>query len=277
MGMKSHAARSAGTTVAVGDEERGTHGSHAKCPSRVAAQPSRAQTASVVPPLRGLPVSSRIRGFAALTHGRCCVGAPRLRGHGASLGGESIPRGEDLASSGEAAPGVARAFGVRWLDAAFSFRARDRRTSRAVARTISGRHSPGDIASTFILARAESQSGVKPLSFPTSQRAVVQSQRDCVLQPRVARHELPWGFRTTRQSTPTGLWTRTPEPGRNPVGVDAILTAISQGSSCLATLGFGAESLWDSQLVTAKDVSNGNVKSPHSEALPRTVNAPPKS
>ena len=32
--------------------------------------------------------------------------------------------------------------------------------------------------------------GVLPL--PTSPRAVAQSQRDCFLQPRVARHELPW-------------------------------------------------------------------------------------
>src|SRR5439155_26136244 len=39
------------------------------------------------------------------------------------------------------------------------------------------------------------------------------------------------------------------QPGRNPVGVDAMFRAISQGSSFLATLGFGSESLWDSQSV----------------------------
>src|SRR5262249_45532894 len=50
---------------------------------------------------------------------------------------------------------------------------------------------------------------------------------------------------------------RMPGTGRNPVGVDAILTPISQGSSCLATLGFGAESLWDSQSVATDDLGNG--------------------
>ncbi len=74
MRMKSHAARSAETTIAVGDEERGTHGSHARRPRRVAAQLSRAHTPSVVEPLRGLPASSQFRGFAALTHGYCCFG-----------------------------------------------------------------------------------------------------------------------------------------------------------------------------------------------------------
>jgi len=42
------------------------------------------------------------------------------------------------------------------------------------------------------------------------------------------------------------------QPGRNPVGVDAMFPAISQGSSFLATLGFGAESLWDSQSMGAR-------------------------
>jgi len=38
------------------------------------------------------------------------------------------------------------------------------------------------------------------------------------------------------------------EHGRNPVGVGSARPAFSQGSSFLATLGFGAESLWDSPL-----------------------------
>ena len=33
---------------------------------------------------------------------------------------------------------------------------------------------------------------------------------------------------------------------RNPVGVETDFSIITQGSSCLATLGFVAESLWDS-------------------------------
>jgi hypothetical protein len=36
------------------------------------------------------------------------------------------------------------------------------------------------------------------------------------------------------------------EDGRNPVGVGGVPPAASQGSSFLATLGFEAESLWDS-------------------------------
>ena len=46
--------------------------------------------------------------------------------------------------------------------------------------------------------------------------------------------------------TPTGLWPPRFDPGHNPVGVADPLDTIPQGSSFLATLGFGSESLWDS-------------------------------
>jgi hypothetical protein len=36
--------------------------------------------------------------------------------------------------------------------------------------------------------------------------AYPQSQRDCVIQPRVARHELPWVNFQTNPSTQKGLW-----------------------------------------------------------------------
>ena len=41
--------------------------------------------------------------------------------------------------------------------------------------------------------------------YPRIQRHSGQSQRDCVTQPRVARHELPWEERAKSASTPTGL------------------------------------------------------------------------
>src|SRR6266567_3400301 len=49
-------------------------------------------------------------------------------------------------------------------------------------------------------------------------------------------------------TTPTGLWPRYAAiaVGRNPFRVVVDQHARSQGSSFLATLGFGAESLWDS-------------------------------
>ncbi len=40
----------------------------------------------------------------------------------------------------------------------------------------------------------------------------LQSQRDCVLQPRVARHELPWVLIRKAPSTPRGLRRCSPRP-----------------------------------------------------------------
>ena len=94
---------------------------------------------------------------------------------------------------------------------------------------------------------------------------VLQSQRDCVFQPRVARNELPWvpdqivfnpngvasGFKR-RVATPLGLF---------------VLRHVPQGSSFLATLGFEPESLWDSSLRFPK----GQLHSPGE----RLDNSPP--
>src|SRR6266404_2695333 len=76
--------------------------------------------------------------------------------------------------------------------------------------------------------------------------AIPQSQRDCVLQPRVARNELPWVNRPTSFSTPTALRhiaVLQPQPRWG----CADQGGLTQGSSFLATLGFGPESLWDSE------------------------------
>src|SRR5258708_36982884 len=77
-----------------------------------------------------------------------------------------------------------------------------------------------------------------------------QSRRDCVLQPRVARNELPWEI-VPRYANPervaaTVCCTEQGNTGRNPFRVDASLRLPTQGSSFLATLGFVPESLWDS-------------------------------
>ena len=78
------------------------------------------------------------------------------------------------------------------------------------------------------------------MSFRNSK---AESQRDSILQPRVASNELPWAVAQNdfnlngvvsrflvRAATPLGLLTR---------------VQLSQGSSCLATLGWRMQSLWD--------------------------------
>src|SRR5947199_5079051 len=74
-----------------------------------------------------------------------------------------------------------------------------------------------------------------------------QSQRDCVFQPRVARHELPWenDVNAYQPQRGCGQWARSNIAAATPLGLFP-LGAGTQGSSFLATLGFGPESLWDS-------------------------------
>jgi hypothetical protein len=76
--------------------------------------------------------------------------------------------------------------------------------------------------------------------------ALLQSQRDCVLQPRVARCELPWGG-VRMVFNPNGVVSPNPLGAATPLGLSDF-GHVSQGSSCLATLGFEPESLWDSPL-----------------------------
>jgi hypothetical protein len=70
------------------------------------------------------------------------------------------------------------------------------------------------------------------------------SQRDCVLQPRVARNELPWE-NTPEIHNPNGVAARRRADDTTPLGLKTFCF-VTQGSSCLATLGYAAESLWDS-------------------------------
>ena len=74
-----------------------------------------------------------------------------------------------------------------------------------------------------------------------------QSQRDCVLQPRVAESaRLPW-VSARAILNPNGVASQLHHRAPTPLGL-ADTTRFSQGSSRLATLGFEAESLWDSTL-----------------------------
>src|SRR6266567_3906835 len=59
------------------------------------------------------------------------------------------------------------------------------------------------------------------------------------------------GIRANHVSTPTGLWSRSPPTDTTPLGL-ARPEAMTQGSSFLATLGFVAESLWDSRNSSSK-------------------------
>src|ERR1035441_8916376 len=86
----------------------------------------------------------------------------------------------------------------------------------------------------------------KGLPLPTSPPAVSQSQRDCVLQPRVASSELPWVNWTRRRQPQRGCGLQSSLEAATPLGLDAFWTPFSQGGSLLATLGFETESLWDS-------------------------------
>ena len=83
---------------------------------------------------------------------------------------------------------------------------------------------------------------------------VLQSQRDCVLQPRVAESaRLPW-VSVREIFNPNGVVSHLRHRATTPLGL-ADTTRFSQGSSRLATLGFGAESLWDSSLEFPKGIA----------------------
>ena len=94
--------------------------------------------------------------------------------------------------------------------------------------------------------------------FPVGTGAQSLSQRDYIIQPRVARHELPWE-REVKRGYPERVGSKTNADGRFPIVEDRVRTALdatpselesfawaTQGSSFLATLGYRMQSLRDS-------------------------------
>ena len=79
-----------------------------------------------------------------------------------------------------------------------------------------------------------------PRSFGNSG---AESQRDSGAKPRVARHEQPWET-VSLAYNPNGVAAWLGKHDATPSGLKTIATP-TQGSSCLATLGWRAQSLWD--------------------------------
>ncbi len=73
----------------------------------------------------------------------------------------------------------------------------------------------------------------------------LQSQRDCIHQPKVGAQRLPWGNRKNGFQPQRGCILPVPV-GCNPFRVGNVWSTNTQGSSFLATLGWMTESLWDS-------------------------------
>ena len=82
----------------------------------------------------------------------------------------------------------------------------------------------------------------------------VEFQRDSILQPRVARHELPWET-VSLPHNPNGVATDCWRIDATPLGLKTI-SAKTQGSSCLATLGFMTQSPWDCKTAGLSGVSS---------------------
>jgi hypothetical protein len=73
----------------------------------------------------------------------------------------------------------------------------------------------------------------------------VESQRDSGIKPRVASQRATLGKPSGTAPTPTGLRRLIHGPGHNPFRVEPHFIMMTQGSSCLATLGWRTQSLWD--------------------------------
>ncbi len=85
---------------------------------------------------------------------------------------------------------------------------------------------------------------------------IEQSQGDCVLQPWVARNELPWVSRRKSRQPQRGCGRVHRVAATTPLGLKKFQTPFTQGGSFLATLGFEPESLWDSSVTGQLEFSN---------------------
>ena len=85
-------------------------------------------------------------------------------------------------------------------------------------------------------------------------------QRGIGLQPKVGASAPTLGHRESnllnRNAVVANVVRDGRTGGRNRVAVGNYLRTVAQGSSCLATPGFGTESRWDSQNVVSGDLSH---------------------
>jgi hypothetical protein len=107
----------------------------------------------------------------------------------------------------------------------------------------------GAVAQSFARSRPQRSRARCSLFWPGARR-IFESQRDSVLQPKVATPELPWVHVPPKRPTPTGLWpirigSSAHDSGDNPVGVENGFQRLTQGSSFLATAGLMVSSHWD--------------------------------
>src|ERR1043166_5668603 len=86
---------------------------------------------------------------------------------------------------------------------------------------------------------------------------ILESHRDSITQPRVARNELPWARRFDPPVYPDGVASTCRDYRLNPVGVEAHFALFSQGSSFLATLVWKIPSLRDGSQVVRSAQGRG--------------------
>ena len=97
-------------------------------------------------------------------------------------------------------------------------------------------------AATRKLPTASAKSPV-PISATLSRKSTGESQRDSASKPKVARNELPW-VSASHVNNPNGVAAQRENRGTTPLGLKTFTTS-TQGSSCLATLGWMTQSRWD--------------------------------
>ena len=94
---------------------------------------------------------------------------------------------------------------------------------------------------------AGAQAATITLSQKFKMRTVDESQRDSGSKPKVARHELPWVNVIQINFNPNGVVASLTKQPTQPRWGWSDFLQLTQGSSCLATLGWWTQSLWDCQ------------------------------
>ena len=94
-----------------------------------------------------------------------------------------------------------------------------------------------------------------------SRQETCESRRDCIVQPRVARHELPWEDHVKSASTPTGLHRCCPRVNTTPLGLTGYSTILTQDRKGVSGLGAARRAFYlgrnDSEAQPAKYAKYG--------------------